>query len=415
MWRLAYRSLRNRLGTALLVVLAIAAATALAIGVERVRSQARDSFTNTLYGTDLVVGARTGPISLLLYSVFRIGDATNNVRYASYKQFAAHPDVAWTIPLSLGDSHRGFRVLGTNDDYLRHYRYGNASALRVEQGRWIGNRAAARAKEAVLGAAVAERLRYRLGQRIVLAHGVGDVSFTEHDDHPFTVVGILQRTGTPVDHTVHVDLAGIEAMHAGFLGGMASRFLRIQRSEPATITAFLVGLHSRTAIFAVQRDINEYDAEPLLAILPGLTLQQLWDLVGLAENALRLVAAFVVVVAFLVMVVALVTSLAERRREMAILRALGAGPRHILVLVLGEALLATLLGAVLGVLAVQLGTIMAAGWIEAEYGLRFRVWPIAPGEWTLVATTLGAGLVAGIVPAWLAYRQSVADGMTVRL
>ncbi len=413
MLRLAVHSLWNRRGSACLVLLAIALSTALLIGVERLRVQARASFTNTLYGTDLVVGARTGPISLLLYSVFRIGDATSNLSTRSYAHIAALPAVAWAVPISLGDSHQGFPVLGTNASYFEHYRYGNNQALVLDTGSAFDNDA-----EAVLGASVAKRLGYSPGQHIVLAHGMGAISFSKHRDHPFTVVGVLAPTGTPVDQTVHVSLAGIEAMHAHLHGGhgaAASRRLMINRHDEGTLTAVLLGLKNRANVLTVQRYINTFTEEPLLAILPSLTLQQLWDLVALAENAMRVVAALVLLVSLTVMAAALLTSLNERRREMAILRALGARPRHVFGLILGESLLLTVLGAVLGVLLLQAATAIATPRLETAYGMVLSAWPPSLEEWRLLAATLISGLVAGTLPALLAYRHSVADGMSIRL
>jgi putative ABC transport system permease protein len=407
----------NRRLTSALVVLAIALSVTLLLGVERLRTQARASFANTLSGTDLIVGARGGPINLLLYSVFRIGDPTNNVNWTSYRTLAAHPQIAWTVPLSLGDSHRGFRVLGTNRDYFQHYRYGRNQPLRLAEGREFED-----VFDAVLGAEVADRLGYRLGQSIVIAHGAGEVSFALHDDKPFRVVGILARTGTPVDQTVHVSLEGIEAIHADWRGGapvpgmhLSAEQVRQLDLTPKTLTAFLVGLKSKTAIFRLQREINEFAAEPLLAILPGLTLQQLWDLLGLAENALLAVSGLVVLVGLTVMLAALLTGLNERRREMAILRAVGARPGQIFALVLGESVALALAGAALGVLLLQGALLLAGPMLQARLGLAIAAWPPSSHEMMLLAAVLGCGLLAGLFPAWRAYRYSVADGMTLRI
>ncbi len=414
---LAGKSLWNRRLTSALVVFAIALSVILLLGVERLRTQARASFANTLSGTDLIVGARGGPINLLLYSVFRIGDPTNNVNWTSYRTLAAHPQVAWTVPLSLGDSHRGFRVLGTSRDYFQHYRYGRDQPLRFAEGREFED-----VFDAVLGAEVADRLGYRLGQSIVIAHGAGEVSFALHDDKPFRVVGILARTGTPVDQTVHVSLEGIEAIHADWRGGTPIPGMRLSAEQvrqldltPKTITAFLVGLKAKTAIFRLQREINEFAAEPLLAILPGLTLQQLWDLMGLAENALLVVSGLVVLVGLTVMLAALLTGLNERRREMAILRAVGARPGQIFALVLGESVALALAGAALGVLLLQGALLLAGPMLQARLGLAIAGWPPSSHELILLAAVLGCGLLAGLFPAWRAYRYSVADGMTIRI
>jgi putative ABC transport system permease protein len=414
---LAGKSLWNRRLTSALVVCSIALSVALLLGVERLRTQARASFANTVSGVDLIVGARGGSINLLLYSVFRIGDPTNNVSWASYRTWAAHPQIAWTVPLSLGDSHRGFRVLGTTRDYFQHYRYGRNQSLQLAQGREFEE-----VFDAVLGAEVAERLNYRLEQAIVIAHGAGEVSFALHDDKPFRVAGILARTGTPVDQTVHISLDGMEAIHADWRGGAPIPGMRLSAEQvrqldltPKTITTFLVGLKAKTAIFRVQREINGFTAEPLLAILPGLTLQQLWDVMGLAENALRVVSALVVLVSFTVMLTALLTSLNERRREMAILRAVGARPGQIFMLVLGESGVLALVGAALGALLLQGALLIAGPLLQTRLGLTIAGWPPSNHELMLLTAVLGCGLLAGLFPAWRAYRCSVADGMTLRI
>ena len=414
---LAAQSLWNRRLTSALVVLSIALSVALLLGVERLHTQTRTSFANTLSGTDLIVGARGSPINLLLYSVFRMGDPTNNVRWSSYQAIAADPLVAWTVPLSLGDSHRGFRVLGTTPAYFQHYRYGRSQPLRLAEGRPF-----AEVFDAVLGAEVADRLGYRLGQSVIIAHGAAEVSFALHDDKPFQVVGILARTGTPVDATVHIRLDGMEAIHADWRGGAPMPGMRLSAEQvrqldltPKTITAILVGLQSRTTVFRVQRQINEFTAEPLLAILPGLTLQQLWTVLALAENALLVISGLAVLVSFTVMLTALLTGLNERRREMAILRAVGAGPGHVFALMLGESLTLALGGALLGVLLLQGGLLLAGPLLEARLGLVIAGWPPSPHELILLAAVLGGGLLAGLVPAWRAYRYSLADGMTLRI
>lgn len=416
--RLALASLANRRATALLTVLVIGLSSALLLGVERVRTETRASFASTISGTDLVVGARSGAVNLLLYSVFRIGNATNNIRWDSYQQIAALPRVKWAIPLSLGDSHRGYRVLGTSAAYFEHYRYGQGRPLALAEGRAFDD-----LFEVVLGAEVARALGYRLGEQIVLAHGVGKVSLTQHDDKPFRVAGILARTGTPVDRTLHISLAGMQALHIDWQHGMPARgAARIDAEQarqldltPPAITAVLLGLDSRIATFAVQRAINEFRGEPLLAVLPGVALQELWSLMGSAEQALLLVSACVVLVGLVGMLTALLASLAERRREMAILRSVGARPWQIAALLLAEALALTLAGLLLGLLLLYAGLALGQGWLQSHYGLHLALaWP-SRAELGLLAAILGAALLLGLLPAWRAYRQSLADGLNIRL
>ena len=418
---LAWKSLLNRRFTALLTLLSIAFSVTLLIGVERLRGEVREGFTNTVSGTDLIVGARGGQINLLLYAVFRIGNATNNISWESYQAITNLPKVAWTIPLSLGDSHRGFRVLGTTPAYFEHYRYARDRGLTLAQGEPFAD-----LYDAVLGSEVARTLGYRLGDPIVIAHGTGDVSFARHADKPFRVAGILAPTGTPVDRTVHVSLTAIEAIHVGWESGAAApgrspdaeqtRALAATGAlTPKAITAVLVGLKSRIATFQVQRAVNDYPEEPLLAILPGVALADLWSLIGIGERALLAVSAAVVVVGLFGMLTALLTSLNERRREMAILRSVGARPAHVLALILGEAVFLTLIGALLGV-ALLYGVLLLGGpLITDRLGLVIGIGPPRPTEGLLLAAVVTAGVLVGLIAGYRAYRLSLSDGLLIRV
>jgi putative ABC transport system permease protein len=414
---LAWKSLLNRRGTALLTVLSIGLSVTLLVGVERLRTETRASFANTISGTDLIVGARTGSVQLLLHSVFRIGHATNNLSWASYQEIAAHPRVAWIIPISLGDSHRGYPVLGTNLDYFEHYRFGRGRELVMAEGTPFSD-----LFDAVLGAEVAKALGYRLGDPIVIAHGASDVAFARHEDHPFRIVGILAPTGTPVDRAVHVSLEGIEAIHVGWETGrpLPGRTLDPEQAGsmdlvPNSITAALVGLTSRISTFQVQRFINEYRQEPLMAILPGVALAELWGLIRVGEHALLLVSGFVVVVGLFGLLTALLTSLNERRREMAILRSVGARPAHVFGLILGEALGLTLLGILVGLALLYGALLIAQPMIVSGLGIFVAVGILSGHEMMLLSVVFVAGFLIGLIPSYRAYRLSLADGLSIRV
>ena len=521
--QLAAKSVLNRRLTAGLTVLSVAVSVALLVGVDRIRTEARAGFANTISGADLIVGARGGPLNLLLYSVFRIGDATSGISWESYEDIAGRPEVAWTIPLSLGDSHRGYRVLGTTSAYLEHYRHGREQRLELAAGTGLAD-----VRDAVLGADVADSLGYDVGDSIVVSHGIGDISFEHHDEMPFTVTGILKPTGTPVDRTVHVTLAGIEAIHddsahaagdghddhAGDHGDHADEQDRhddghdeghadehddghaddhdghadehdaeatgehdddhagehdeghagehddghagehdddhadddhaddhgdshadddhadnhgddhaddhgddhaADHAEPDSITAFIVGLESRPLLLGLQRYVNEYSSEPMMAIIPGVALQQLWEMLGVAEAAMLGISVLVVVAGLIGMLTTFLTSLTERRREMAVLRAAGAGPGLIFALLIVEALLLAAAGSLGGVAIVHAAMVVARPILLAEFGLALAAG--APGLFDLVvvvAVTLAGGAAAAI-PAWRVYRYSLADGLTVRV
>lgn len=413
---LAWKSARNRKVTAILTILTVAISVILLLGVERIRTEAKSSFANTISGTDLIVGGRSGQVNLLLYSVFRIGNATNNIDWKSYQEFSQHRSVDWAIPISLGDSHKGFRVMGTNHSYFEHYRYGKKQNLAFKEGQEFN-----RLFEAVIGSDVANKLGYRIGTEIIIAHGISDVGFSRHDNLPFKVVGILAPTGTPVDKTVHVSLEAIEAIHVGWESGAnlgnnpTAEQLAARDFQPKQITAMLLGLKSKIQTFALQRQINTYNQEPLSAILPGIALHELWGMMSVAEQALMAVSVFVVVAGLLGMLSSLLTSLQERRREMAILRAMGARPRHVFALLILEASALTFIGIIIGTLGLYALLAIAAPIIQQTYGINLSLMTLSSYELGLLAMVQGAGTVIGFIPALRAYRQSLSDGMTIRV
>ena len=414
---IALKSAWNRRLTLGLTLLAIALAVTLLLSVERIRQAARDGFAQSVSGTDLIVGARGSPLQLVLYAVFHVGEASNNIDWQSYRAIAADPAVAWSVPLSLGDSHRGFPVLGTTPGYFEHYRYGDRQALRFVAGQAFDG-----LFDAVLGAEVAATLGYRPGERITLSHGNGQLPGLAHADKPFTVVGILAPTGTPVDRTVHVGLPAIEAIHLDWQGGAPIPGVAIPVEmvgkfdlQPKNITAFLLGLHQRTAVFRLQRRIAEFRGEPLLAVLPGVALDQLWQTVGIVEKTLLGISWLVVGVGLAGLIAVMLASLGERRRELAVLRSVGAGPRDILFLLVLETVGVTVLGMLLSLAMLSAGAWLGGPWLAARFGLSTLPLALSPGELRLLAGVFVAALLVSLWPAWRAYRQSLADGLIPRL
>ena len=416
---LALKSLRNRAFSTSLTVGSIALSVALLVGVENVRVGMRESFSNTISQTDLIVGVKGGTIQLLLYSVFGMGSPTENVSWEAYRQWAEHPAVAWTIPYSLGDSHRGFRVIGTNQDFHRHYRYRGGQEIALAEGRPNEG-----VFDVTLGADVAAELGYALGDEIAVTHGLGEVGFLNHDEMPFTVTGVLAKTFTPVDRAVYVTLEGMEAIHIGWEDGAPpmpgdertrEEVLAVDEIEITQVTSFFVGTANRRDVLRLQREINDFEDEPMMAVIPGLALNEMWQSLGYAETGLRLVTIFVVLVGLLGMLVSLYTSLNERRREMAILRAVGAGPRSIVALLVLESVCLAGAGALAGLGLVYV--LLSAGQpiVEAQAGLFIPIRPPGSVELLFIGAVVTAGFLMGFVPALKAYRTALHDGLAVRV
>jgi len=415
---LAMRSLWARKMTAILTIISIAAAVLLFVAVENLRQGARTSFERTISDTDVIVGARSSPINLVLFSVFQIGDPTNNVTWETYEDIRDRSDVAWAVPISLGDSHRGFRVVGTTPDYFEHYKYADSQSLTFADGRTFDD-----LFDVVIGAQVARELDYQLGASITLSHGLGATSFVNHEDKPFKVVGVLKPTGTPVDRSVLVSLGAIEAIHMGWQNGTPTPMNRLATPErlrkmeltPESVTAIFVGATSRIRTLSLQRDLNTYEAEPLQAVIPGVALSQLWNVVSVVERALAIVSAFVIAVGLIGILTSILTTLNERRREMAILRAMGARGHHVFTLLVSEAALLAFVGGVLG-LTLLYGILgLARPFLEARFNISaLRMWPGAFDLTVVMAVTIIAALL-GAIPAFVALRRSLADGLTIRV
>jgi putative ABC transport system permease protein len=416
--RLARSSLANRAVATALTVSSIGLSVALLVGIENVRNGMRESFSSTVSRTDLIVGARGGTIQMLLYSVFGMGSPTSNISYETYRAWSEHPAVAWTIPYALGDSHRGFRVIGTNESFYEHYRYRDARPLSLAEGR-----AAREVFDLVLGATVADELGYGVGDEVPVTHGLGATGLLTHGDKPFRVVGILARTSTPVDRALYVTLEGIEAIHIDWQTGgpplpgteVSAQDVLGMESIPITqITSFFVGAKSRAETLFLQREVNQYEPEPLTAIIPGLALAEMWRGIGYAEQALGLVAAFVVVVGLLGMLVSIYTSLDARRREIAILRAVGVGPWRVGALLVIESGLLAALGAALGLAATYVLIALLQPVVDQRFGLFIPL--KAPEQLEVLYLTLVvvAGFVLGLIPALKAYRTALHDGLTAR-
>ncbi len=416
---LALKSLKNRFLASILTVISIALSVTLLLSVERAKRAAEEGFAQTISQTDLIVGARSGPTQLILYTVFNMGNATHNISYKTYQEIKNYPAIAWTIPYSLGDGHHGFRVVGTTNDFFEHYRFRGDRSVELSEGNKLSG-----LWDVVIGADVARKLKYHLGDKIVIAHGVthGE-GIQKHDDKPFTIVGIMKPTGTALDQSLYVSLEGVEAMHIDWKDGSAPTAdkaispdkIHKEDIKIDQITAFFVRAKSRIETLSLQREINNYKDEPLLAIIPGVTLSELWHGLSYVEQVLKAISWMVVAVGFMAMLIALTTSLNERRREMAILRALGASTNKILALLVFESALLTLAGILLGTSVALVATTFLRPWLEIEFGFYLEGRALGKIEFIYLGFTLIGGILTGFIPAYRAQKMALKDGLSVKV
>jgi putative ABC transport system permease protein len=410
--KLALSSLLDRKGSVVLSLMAMTISIFVLLGVEHIRHQAKENFANTVSGVDLIVGAKTGSLNLLLYSVFKIGTPTNNISWQSFEKISASSKVKWAIPISLGDSHKGFRVLGTTQNYFQYFSYGKKHHLLFDKGQVFNN-----VFDVVLGSQVAKKLGYQLGDKIVLAHGIAKTSFSLHKKNPFTVVGILSPTGTPVDQTLHVSLQGIEAVHtdlqhAHTMGskGINKEFVK-KELQPKSITAFMLALESKIMTFKVQRDINNYTKEPLLAILPGVALSELWQMMSILENTLLLVSILVFFSACLGVSAMLLSSIRERSREIELLRVIGASPSFLFLLIELEAVFIAVFSIVLGSGLLVVSLWFSQEYLMANFGLQISLNIFSVNSMSLIMAMLSASIIVAFIPSFTGYIQAKAKNL----
>ena len=413
--KLTLNSLYARFLTVCMTVFAISLSLMLYMSVEKLRTSAYTSFTDTISQTDLIIGSRASSVQLLLYSVFRVGNATNNITWESYLDIIDRDEVDWGVPISLGDSHKGFRVMGTNKEFFNRYKFRGGQPIEVEKGFLFED-----LYDVVLGSGVAEKLGYDISTPLIVSHGLE--SFTKHDDQPFKVSGILKKTGTPVDNTIIVSLAAIEAIHVDWstgakIPGKQTPIEEIRQMDltPKNITAALVGVKSKLTIFYLQRWVNDYPEEALTAILPGAALQELWRVVGVVENLLLGISVVVIFTTLIGMTAIIFSSLNERRREMAIWRAMGASPRTIIGLLMLEAFFISLLSIIISTILLFFSLAILQPWIDNNYGILVSVEMLSIKDMYVFIVFIIAAMVVSLLPAARAYWFSINDGMTIKI
>ncbi len=416
---LAIQSLKNRLTTSILTVVSISLSVALLFAVERTQRAAEEGFTQSVSQVDLLVGAKTGPLNLILYTVFNMGSASNNISWQSYQEIKAKLQVEWTIPYSLGDGHKGYRVVATDENFYQHYRFRGDQSVQLKEGR-----PALDIWDVTVGAEVAKKLNYKLGDPIVIAHGVTKGQGIQfHDDKPFKVVGILMPTGTALDQSIYISLYGMEAIHMDWKDGAApqpgqeisAQNISKENIQIGPITSFFLRTKSRIETLRLQREINNYPEEPLLAIIPGATLSELWRGLSQIDVILKVISWMVLAVGLASMVSNLLASLNERRREMSILRSIGATTTQMTALLVFESTLLTIVGILVGAFLNLLAFWGISSWLETEFGFYLSGPVFTTSEAVYVILILISGLLVGLWPAWIARQRALKDGLAIKV
>lgn len=392
---LAFKSLRHKPLSTALNLLLMAVGIAMMSFVLSASRQLEDNALRDAQGIDLVVGAKGSPLQLILSSIYHIDVPTGNIPLAAQAQLTQNRMVKKVIPLALGDSYQGFRLVGTNADYIAHY---NAT---LAAGKLFNA-----PLQAVFGAQAAARTGTVVGAQFTGSHGLARGG-EEHKEAPFTVVGILKPTGTVLDRLVLTPVESVWRVHEIVNGiDVSDKEEKEAMDAERELTALLVQYASPLAAISMPRMVNSQSE--LQAAQPAFEAAKLFHLLGAGIDVLRGIAAIVLAAAALSMFVALYNALEERKTDLAILRTLGAQPFKLLLLLLTEGLLLALAGALLGWVLGHVAVDVLGRLLSDDQNLNLSGWFVVPEEAWLALVAIGVGLLAALLPAMRAYRTEIA-------
>ena len=373
--------LRARPLNTVLSVLLLALGVGTIVLLLLVVGQAEERMQRDARGIDLVVGAKGSPMQLMLAGIYHLDAPTGNIPLSTVAALSKNRMVKRAMPLALGDSWHGSRIVGADKTYAEHY------GAELRAGRFYE-----KPMEAVLGFEVAQRTGAGVGATFKGAHGMGSEPGEEHE-HGYTVVGVLARTGSVIDRLVLTSIESVWDVHEKVA------------EEAREVTVVLVQYASPLAAATLPRQINSQSE--LQAASPAYETARLFRMVGIGVEALRGFAAVLILAAGLSVFIALYSALEERRYELALMRALGASPARLFGLLLGEAFVLSLLGVALGLLLGHALASVLGAWLERQQSYPVTVLQWRAEELWVAASALAVGVIAALVPAWRAYRTDV--------
>jgi putative ABC transport system permease protein len=382
--------LRARKLQTLLVVLLLALGVGTITLLALVTSQVEERMRRDAQGFDLVIGAKGSPMQIILSSIYALDVPTGNIPLAQAEALAKHRMVKQAIPLALGDSFKGFRIVGAPTEYLAHYG-GEAAAGRLY----------AQPMEVVLGATVARATGLGVGATFSGAHGL-DAGGDPHADKPYTVVGVLERTGSVLDRLAVTSLESVWAVHEHADGITDPKMAQAERE----VTAVLIRYASPIAVAMFPRYVNANST--LQAASPAYETARLFSIIGVATDVIRVFALLLIAAAGLSVFIALYQALEERRYDLAIMRTLGASARRVMGLLLFEALLLSTLGTLAGLALGHAATQAVGSLFREARQIDVTGWTWLPEETLIVAVAIVVGVLAAVIPAWRAYRTDIA-------
>jgi putative ABC transport system permease protein len=408
LFKLSASYIRQRKLSTILNVLILALGIATVVVLLILSTQVRDNLSNNSRGIDLVVGAKGSPMQLILAAVYHIDAPSGNIPLDEAERVMSDRAVETAIPMALGDSYKGFRIVGTTSDYPGHYE------ADVSKG-WLWTSE----QEATIGFRVAQETGLSVGDTFESSHGLTAASGEDHDEAPIRIVGVFAETGTVVDQLILTSIEtiwhvhGIEHGHDTQHGNGSEHGEEQESSAPSPqgpapeYTAILISYSSPMAAAVFPRWVNTETS--LQAAAPAYETSRLFNMLGVGFDALRVFGVVLILAALLAVFVALVNALKERRYDLAMMRTLGASRFRLMSHVLLEGQLLAGMGVVLGLILGHSAAAFMASAVQESRGMALDGLAFVSGEGWIILLAMGAGLIASLIPAFQAYRTDISS------
>lgn len=386
MLQLAYANLKLNLLTTLLSVMLLSIGVGMVSFIVTVSEQLNDRFNRDISGIDMVVGAKGSPLQLILSAVYQIDNPTGNIPLNETEKLTRHPLVKYTIPLSYGDSYKGFRIVGTDSMYLAHFKASFSAGT-------VWNKS----MDVVVGSAVSEKIDLKLGSHFHGTHGFEEEGHA-HEELHYNVVGVLKPTGTVADRLILTSTESVWDIH--------NHDHNVEHNEePKEITAMLVKFKNPMGLMQLPKFINKQTS--MQAALPAIEINRLYELMGVGFSTLQAIGVLMMVIAALSVFISLLNSLKERKNELALMRSLGASPMKLFGLVVQESLLLCFAGYAFGIILGRLAIMVVSSLGEEQFHFSVSQFGISEIEVLLLPFTLGVGIIAALIPATRAYKSDI--------
>jgi putative ABC transport system permease protein len=446
--KIVTKNMRQRALATWLTAISVALGVALSVAILLVKQGVQRRFEQGTLGYEMVVGAKGSPLQLVLNTVYNLDVSPGNVSWKLFEQLRDDKRVKLAVPFSVGDNYHGFRIVGTTDAFFKEFEFEPGRRPELADGRIFNFDEAAlrtafqeaeqRAKErearergeevkpvaehdhgnrpfeAVIGATVAQETGLKIGQKFMAAHGVQPATEAkEHAENPWTVVGILKPTQTAVDRGIYINLDSFYHI-AGHEIREPTAAVKVEKKDNdpdlGMVSSIVLKLRSPISAFPLYREIN--DRQDAMAAFPAAEIRKLFDIVGNIDRLLLAQAVLILIVAGVAIAVSIYNSMSERRREIAILRALGARRATIFSIVLLEAVAICAVGALAGMVGGHLVVAAANGLIYKASGFVIPAYHMQVLEWFILIIAVAVGAISGLGPAMGAYRTDVAKNLS---